>query len=115
MQAPTPLNIHFLDKLRKMRPVERGGTTYESGDWTITPERAARLKGAMAYFHETKTTPSYFGGKILDFRVIPAGKRNAGKVVFVFERMQESIGVTTGRDQWKLDQKLAPQLASADS
>lgn len=100
------MKIHFLDKQRTMHPVERGGTKYESGYWTLSAERAAGLLGAMAYFHETKTTPSYFGGKILDFSVIPAGRRNAGKVVFVFERMQESIGVQTSADQWKLNLKL---------
>lgn len=94
-----------------MHPLERGGTTYESGAWIISAERAARLRGAMAHFHESKTTPSYFGGKIVDFRVIPAGRRNAGKVVFVFERMQESIGVMTSSDQWKLNQKLVTAQA----
>lgn len=99
------MDIHLIEKDRKIRPLRPGLLTYESGDWTVSLEKAARLHGGMIYFHEKQTDPSYFGGRIVDHRVLPDGAPNAGKVVFVFDRLQEAIGVRTPREGWGMEQK----------
>lgn len=99
------MNIHLIEKNRHIRPVRPGHLTYESGDWTVSSEKATLLHGGMIYFHEKQSDPSYFGGRIVGHRVLPDGSPNAGKVVFVFDRMQEAIGVRTARDGWGNEQK----------
>ena len=79
------MNIHLIEKSRHMRPLHPKSLTYESGDWTVSPEKARRLHGGMIYFHEKQAESSYFGGRIIDYRVLPDGSPNAGKVVFIFK------------------------------
>ena len=99
------MKLHLIEKLRKMKPISQGSSTFESGDWTIAAERAQRLIGATVFFHETQTDPSYYGGKITGYRVIPAGSPNAGKIVITFVRDEAAIGHRTGKDDWGMEQK----------
>ena len=99
------MNIHLIEKNRNIQRLQPGPNRYESGDWTVSPEKAALLNGGMIYFLARQTEPSYFGGRIVDHRVLPDGAPNAGKVIFVFDRMQEAIGVRTARDGWGNEQK----------
>ena len=99
------MDIHLIEKKRHMRPIQPKSLTYESGDWTVSPEKARRLHGGMIYFHEKQAEPSYFGGRIIDHRVLPDGSPNAGKVVFIFDRLDEAIGVRTAHEGWGMAQK----------
>jgi hypothetical protein len=45
-----------------------GTKTFISGYWDINDAQAEALVGGWLYLHETKARPSYFGGKIIDFR-----------------------------------------------
>ncbi len=45
-----------------------GPDMYESGYWPIAEDNARHLIGGTLYLHETKAEPSYFGGKVEDFR-----------------------------------------------
>ncbi|NML42501.1 hypothetical protein HHL11_01990 [Ramlibacter sp. G-1-2-2] len=101
------LQIHFVEKNRSMKPVQPGNNTlWESGDWIVSETRAKALVGGRIHFHEKRGEPSYFGGTIQDYRVLPEEHPNAGKVVFTFLRAQESIGVSAGRDGWRNEQKM---------
>ena len=99
------MNIHLIERNRHIRLLQKDLSRYESGDWSVSPEKAGRLHGGMIYFHETQTGPSYFGGRIVEHRVLPEDGPNAGKIVFVFDRLQEAIGVKTPREGWGMEQK----------
>ena len=99
------MNIHLIETKRKIRRLRPDPFRYESGDWTVSSDKAERLQGGMIYFHEKQTEPSYFGGRIVDHRVLPDDAPNAGKVVFVFDRLEEAIGVSTPREGWGMEQK----------
>jgi hypothetical protein len=99
------MKLHLIEKLRNMRPLQQGSSTFESGDWTIAEERAKTLIGGTVYFHETQTGPSYYGGKITGYRVIPVGTPNAGKIIIIFVRDEAAIGIRTGKDGWGNEQK----------
>ena len=100
------MKLHLIEKLRKMKPVSRGSATFESGDWTISEERAKSLIGGMIYFYETQAGFSYFGGRITGYRVIPVGSPNEGKVVIEFVRDEAAIGKRTGKEGWGNEQKM---------
>jgi hypothetical protein len=99
------MKLHLIEKMRKMKPISKGSSTFESGDWTISEERAQLLIGATVYFHESQTGPSYYGGKIIGFCVIPFGSPNAGKIVIKFDRDEAAIGILTDREGWGNEQK----------
>lgn len=46
--------------------------TYESGKWDFKLQDAKRLIGGDLYLHETKQTPSAFGGKVIDVYEVEA-------------------------------------------
>jgi hypothetical protein len=99
------MKIHLIEKRRQMRPQEPGSSIWLSGDWTVSEEKAQRLIGGTIHFHEKQNDPSYFGGIVKDFQVLPSGSPNAGKVVFIFERTENAIGVRTTKDGWGNEQK----------
>ncbi len=55
---------------------------YESGYWTLYEAEAARLVDGTLYLHQKKAEPSYFGGKILSFRLSTDTEPYPGKIVF---------------------------------
>ena len=60
--------IHFICPNRILltlieRPDDASGAwVYESGNWDLRPDEPALLVGGIIYLHQTKATPSYFGG-----------------------------------------------------
>ena len=40
-----------------------------SGYWDLSEDQARALVGGWLYLHETKKSPSYYGGQISDFKV----------------------------------------------
>ncbi len=55
---------------------------YESGFWDIPEAQAHALVGGMLYLHQTKAEPSYFGGKVLGYRVAGSAESLPGRIVF---------------------------------
>ncbi len=66
---------------------------YETGDWDVSPEEAARIVGGMLFLHETKDKRSYFGGRIEGFRVVETEEAHARRVVFRLTSLKEGKGV----------------------
>lgn len=59
--------IHFICKDRQgIAPLDAKAGIYTSEAWLLTSEHVAALAGGEIIFHQTKSTPSYFGGTILD-------------------------------------------------
>ena len=96
----TELKLHLIEKLRKMKPVERGSSKFESGDWTMSETLAQKHVGGIIYFYETQAGDSYFGGTITGYRIIPTGEPNESKVVFEFIQDPAAKGYRTGKHGW---------------
>ena len=99
------MKLHLIEKLRKMKPLERGSSKFESGDWSISEARAKQHVGGMIYFYETQAGESYFGGTITGYRIIPPGAPNESNVIFEFIRDPAAIGYRTDKEGWANAQK----------
>lgn len=63
--------IHFICKDRKgVRTIDAKSAVYESAAWLLSPDEMGALEGGRIFFHQTKSTPSYFGGTILNARPV---------------------------------------------
>ena len=78
---------------------------HESGSWVVTEEVAKSLVGGDIYLHEKQQEPSYFGGKILDYRVEAEGE-NIGRVIFRFEYTREHKNFPAGSGGWGNEKKI---------
>lgn len=104
-----PTAICFIERLRKQRPLVPGGTAYESGNWDVAEAKAASLVGKRIYFHETQAGPSYYGGEITGFRVLPPDHHETpGRIVFTFIRDPACQGFLAGASGWRNEQKTIP-------
>jgi hypothetical protein len=66
---------------------------YRSGYWKLPKEKAAELVGGCLYLHKKQKEPSFFGGKILDYEMVPYGEGEELHVVFTFTPTREQKGV----------------------
>lgn len=66
---------------------------FDSGFWDLSEADAERLVGGMLYLHETKASPSYFGGVVRGFRVAGSDELAPGRIVFSVESTREGKGV----------------------
>lgn len=104
-----PTAICFMEKMRKQHPIVRGSNDWESGNWDVSQEKAQLLIGKRIYFHEKQADPSYFGGVISGFRVLPADHpETPGRIVFAFTRDNEGKGFRAGSAGWRNEQKTIP-------
>lgn len=63
--------IHFICKDKEgVRPVDAKAGIYESEAWLLSAAEMEALRGGEILLHQTKATPSYFGGTIMDARPI---------------------------------------------
>jgi hypothetical protein len=103
-----PRRIHYIERNRAFVKLE--GNLHESWCWEMTPQTAGSLVGGDIYFHLKQKEPSYFGGKILAYRVHDgSGGEHPdchGRVVFTFEYTREHKGVLAGEGGWSFMQKI---------
>lgn len=66
---------------------------FESGNWDITEDEAKELVGGKMYLHESKNEPSYFGGKIANYRIVEIGEAHSQRVVFKIVSERDGKGV----------------------
>lgn len=100
--------IHFIEKLGHFKKLE--GNIHESWCWDLTPQTAESLVGGDVYFHKRQKEPSYFGGKILSYRVHDSDEGEysgcRGRIVFTFESSREHKNVSAGEGGWAFMQKI---------
>ncbi len=66
--------IHFICKDNEgVRTIDAKAGIYESEAWLLSADEVAALKGGRVLLHQTKSTPSYFGGTIIDARPVEHG------------------------------------------
>ena len=78
-----PSGIHFIEKLGMFKKLE--GNILESGLWDVPLQTAEALVGGDIYFHKKQKEPSYFGGKILGYRIHEEDDEYRGRIIFRFE------------------------------
>ncbi|MEO8005430.1 MAG: hypothetical protein ABI771_11030 [Betaproteobacteria bacterium] len=104
-----PSAICLIERLRKQLPLVRGGNEWESGNWDIAEKKAEALVGSRIYFHQKQAEPSYFGGTITAYRVLPVDHpQTPGRIVFTFVRDAQGRGFTAGSTGWRNEQKTIP-------
>ena len=70
-----------------------GHPRYESGDWDISTQEAEALIGGTLHLHQTKRTPSYFGGVIESYRVVETDNAHSTRIAFVVRSTLDARGV----------------------
>lgn len=100
--------IHFIEREKHFLRIE--DNIFESWCWNVPPRTAQALIGGDIYFHEKQKEPSYYGGKILDYRIHEsdegayAGCR--GRVIFTFKYSREHKNVSAGEGGWAFMMKI---------
>lgn len=104
-----PTAICFIERLRNQKPVEKGSDEWQSGDWDVAPAKAQSLIGKRIYFHEKQSDPSYFGGIITGFHILPTKlPETRARIVFTFIRDKDGQGFSAGSGGWRQEQKTIP-------
>lgn len=98
--------IHLIERVGLVRRLSRDSQEYESGNWVVSEETAARLVGGHLFLHDAQDKPSRFGGRILGWRALEEGVEDAGRIVFRFLASEDHQGVNAGRDGWGNEKKL---------
>jgi hypothetical protein len=100
-----PRRIHLIEKLNLIQRIE--GNIHESGYWEVSSQIAHDLVGGDIYFHRKQKEPSFFGGKILSYRIHEADDEYPrGRIIFRFEFSQKHRGVLAGDGGWSYEKKI---------
>lgn len=103
-----PRRIHLIERGGAFKKIE--GNIIESWCWEIPARTAESLVGGDIYFHKRQKEPSYFGGKILAYRVHDSDDGAfplcRGRVIFIFESSREHRGVSAGEGGWSYEKKI---------
>jgi hypothetical protein len=84
-------SIHFICRNgANVSPVRQ--PIFESGYWDVSPEEGQKLVGGKIYLHQTKATPSYFGGRIDSFHTVDTDNARTKRIVFVLTFLPECKG-----------------------
>lgn len=104
-----PTAICFIEKMRKQKRIKDGSNEWESGNWRVALKKAKSLIGKRIYFHKKQIEPSYSGGIIKAFQVLPKDHpETPGRIVFTFIQDDEGIGYLAGAEGWGVEQKTIP-------
>ncbi len=97
--------IHLIEKMGHVKCVDKAAAVWESGWWAVSSDTAARLIGGRIFLHKTQQEPSFFGGRIMDFRIETSGIWT-GRIIFSFTPLPECKDATTGSDGWSMEKKI---------
>ena len=96
--------IHLIERMGHIQKIE--GQIHESGLWDVSPQTAQTLIGGYIHFHEKQKEPSYFGGKILAYRIHESDDQYNGRIIFRFEYSAEHRKVSAGSGGWSNEKKI---------
>jgi hypothetical protein len=97
---------HFIAKLNEnLRPVDKTQHLYATGLWDIPDATAEQLIEGLIYLHKAKAKPSFFGGRVLGYRVVETDYAHSKRIEFEIESIAEAravswAGDTRTRDWW---------------
>ena len=96
--------IHLIERMGHIQKIE--GRICESGLWDVSPSMAQSLIGGDIYFHKKQKEASYFGGKILGYRIHESDDQYDGRIIFRFEPSTEHKNVSSGIGGWSNEKKI---------
>ena len=82
------------------------GRIFESGLWAVTAQTAQSLLEGDIYFHKRQKEPSFFGGKILGYRIHGEEDEYQGRIIFRFEYSAGHRNVSAGSGGWSNEKKI---------
>jgi hypothetical protein len=96
--------IHLIERNGYIKKLE--GQISESGFWAIPSESAQVLVGGDIYFHKRQKEPSFYGGKILGYRIHNEDDEYRGRIIFRFEYSAKHRNVSAGIGGWSYEKKI---------
>ena len=97
--------IHLIEDLGNMKIIDKTNAEWESGWWAVSAETAEKLVGGDIYFHKKQIEPSFFGGRILSYRIETSGEC-IGRIIFKFKTGLEFKGIRAGVSGWGMEKKI---------
>ncbi len=94
MENSATTSAHFIcvDSLN-IRPVTKGGAEFNCGDWDVSQSDAEALVGGLIHFHNKKSDPSYFGGRVERYKLVETDRAHKQRIVFTITSLKECKGV----------------------
>src|ERR1700760_756963 len=90
--------IHLIERVKHFVKIE--DNLFESWCWDVAPQTAQALIGGDIYFHEKQKESSWYGGKILAYRIHDSDEGAysgcRGRVIFTFRYSQKHRKVSAG-------------------
>lgn len=99
-----PSRIHLIENLGYIKKIE--GDIHESGFWAVPSGTAETLVGGDVYFHRKKKETSFFGGRVVGYRIHEEKDEYRGRIIFLFESSRGHKNVPAGGDGWQLEKKV---------
>ena len=99
------MKLHFIEKARDFKRIDKELNLYESGNWVLSKSVAESSVGGDIYFHKQQTKPSYFGGEIIQVSQLNDGP-DAGRYVFTFRATIAHKNVVTEKQGWGMEKKI---------
>src|SRR5438067_13741492 len=96
--------IHLIERTGYIQKLE--DQICESGLWAVPSQTAQALLGGDIYFHKKQKEPSFYGGKILGYRMHEEDDENRGRIIFHFEYSAKHRNVSAGSGGWSNEKKI---------
>ncbi len=96
--------IHLIEKMGYIKKLE--GQIFESGFWAVPLYTAQSLLDGDIYFHKKQKETSFFGGKILGYRIHEEDDEYHRRIIFRFEYSAEHKNVSSGDGGWSKEKKI---------
>ena len=106
------MNIHIAEA--KTNFVKLNKDEWESGWWLIEEHQAKNLVGGDIFFHKSRQQPSYYGGRIVGYR-IEEEEAHKGMIVFRLKYDEACRNIKTEKTGWfKAIKIIDPVTAGAE-
>lgn len=102
-------DIHLIEKSARYRHVN--DDEWVTGNWTMSAETAASLKGGTVFLHTAQKAPCYLGGKILECK---EAENEDGRYVIRFRSDEDVVNTTTDNctKNWSVEMLLEPIITT---
>lgn len=100
------MNIHIVEVKNSF--VKLSNDEYESGCSQLDEAKAEKLVGGDIYFHKTRSEPSFYGGRIINYR-LETGEAQKGMIVFILRYNKGCRNIRTDKNGWSKSIKITDE------